>query len=435
MKQKGSFLKQVRKALFQAIHTVAANLDVCVKRPGKDFSRTRKLPLTTMLLMLVGMGGGSMAKELCEWFDYSTDTATVSAFTQQRDKIRPEALEMVFRQFTEAIVPAFTFRGYRLFAVDGSDLRLPSNAADQFSSIRNSASGKNYNLVHLNAMYDLMGKAYVDATMQPKKGMNEHGALVSMVERSKIDGNVIVVMDRGYESFNNIAHFQEKSWNYVIRAKGSHGIISGLSLPDAPEFDEEITLTLTRRQTKETLALLSERPDRYRWLQTRTTFDYIKPKDPTFYGLHFRAVRFQIGDGVYETVYTNLDPEDFPPQTIKELYRLRWGIETSFRELKYAVGLASLHSKKKDSMSQEVFARLTFYNYASLIARHIDAPNGKQINFSAAVPLCRRFLKERSSAEQTFANIARHVSPIRPGRQFHRCQNSIPVVAFQYRLL
>ena len=70
---------------------------------------------------------------------------------------------------------------------------------------------KQYSLAHLNAMFDLMSKAYVDVTMQGKKGMNEHKALISMIDRSNIPGKVIVLMDRGYESFNNIAHLQEKS--------------------------------------------------------------------------------------------------------------------------------------------------------------------------------------------------------------------------------
>ena len=68
------------------------------------------------------------------------------------------------------------------------------------------------------------------------------------------------------------------------------------------------------------------------------TFDYIAPKDPAMYDLRFRVVRFRISGGCYETVYTNLDSETFPIGTIKELYRLRWGIETSFRELKYTIG-------------------------------------------------------------------------------------------------
>jgi hypothetical protein len=340
--------------------------------------------------MLIGMGGHSLSKELYDWLGYSSETATASAFVQQRDKVRPEALKLLFHEFTSLAVPENSLQDYRLLAVDGSDLRLPSNSKDGFSSIRNSEDSKNYNLVHLDAMYDLMGKVYVDASVQPKKGMNEHKALVSMVDQSEISGNVIAIMDRGYESFNNIAHFQEKSWYYIIRAKESYGIISRLSLPNCPEYDEEITLTLTRRQTKETLPLLKASPHRYRWIQPHTTFDFIKPKDSKLYDLHFRAVRFAIADGVYETVYTNLNAEDFPPEKIKQFYNLRWGIETSFKELKYAVGLASLHSKKKDFILQEVFARLILYNYSSIIMHHISIPEDLRVNFPVALNICRQ---------------------------------------------
>ena len=51
--------------------------------------------------------------------------------------------------------------------------------------------------------------------------MNEHKALISMIDCSNIPGKVIVLMDRGYESFNNIAHLQEKKGNFIIRAKES----------------------------------------------------------------------------------------------------------------------------------------------------------------------------------------------------------------------
>ena len=332
--KKKAYPEQVRTALHQAIRSITEDLPACVKRPGQDFSRKRKLSLHTMLLMLVGMGGNSLSKELYDWLGYSSETATTSAFVQQRDKIRPEALKLLFHEFTRLAVPENLLQDYRLLAVDGSDLRLPSNSNDEFSSIRNSEDSKNYNLIHLDAMYDLIGKVYVDASVQPKKGVNEHKALVSMVDQSEISGNVIAIMDRGYESFNNIAHFQEKSWYYIIRAKESYGIISKLSLPDCPEYDEEIMLTLTRRQNKETLPLLKAYPHRYRWIQPHTTFDFIEPKDSKFYDLHFRAVRFAISDGVYETVYTNLNAEDVPPEKIKRFYNLRWGIETSFKELK-----------------------------------------------------------------------------------------------------
>lgn len=45
---------------------------------------------------------------------------------------------------------------------------------------------------------------------------------------------------------------------------------------------------------------------------------------------------------------TNLDAAQFPLSELRELYARRWGIETSFRELKYTVGLIHLHSRKSD---------------------------------------------------------------------------------------
>ena len=365
--------KSIRNSLFSAITKVASVPENCVRKPGIDFTRNRKLPLSTMLLMLIGMGGGSLMKELHEWFDLSAHTASISAFVQQRNKIKPEALECVFHDFLKTVSLSGTYRGYRLLAVDGSDLRIPTNSKDSFSLIQNEEGGKHYNLVHLNAMYDLINHTYVDADIQPKKGMNEHAALMSMVDRSQLPGNVIALMDRGYESFNNIAHFQEKGWNYIIRAKDSYGIITKLEVPNALKFDEDILLTLTRRQTKETLELLNRYPMRYRWIQPHTTFDYIKPKESNFYDLKFRAVRFQISERIYETVYTNLDAKEFPLERIKELYYRRWGIETSFRELKYAIGLASLHGKKKEFMLQEIFDELLL----TLKAYDFEEQNGE----------------------------------------------------------
>ena len=164
-----------------------------------------------------------------------------------------------------------------------------------------------------------------------------------------------------------------------------------------------------------------------------STFDYIAPKDPAMYDLRFRVVRFRISGGYYETVYTNLDSETFPIGTIKELYRLRWGIETSFRELKYTIGLSCLHGKKTDFLLQEVFARLILYNYASLIARKIPVPQEKQINFSTAILVCKQFLKGKIRSAQIFEILSKHLSPIRPGRQYKRYQNPVSAVAFQYR--
>ena len=69
-----------------------------------------------------------------------------------------------------------------------------------------------------------------------------------------------------------------------------------------------------------------------------------------FYPLSFRIARFPITENTFETVVTNLDADDFPPSELKKLYAMRWGIETSFRELKYTVGLQHFHAKKVEAL-------------------------------------------------------------------------------------
>ena len=44
--------------------------------------------------MIMGMGGGSLSEEIFECFDYAEYTVTVSAFVQQRTKIKHESLNL-----------------------------------------------------------------------------------------------------------------------------------------------------------------------------------------------------------------------------------------------------------------------------------------------------------------------------------------------------
>lgn len=57
---------------------------------------------------------------------------------------------------------------------------------------------------------------------------------------------------------------------------------------------------------------------------------------------------------------------------------MRWGIETSFRELKYSVTLLHLHSKKVDFIYQEIFAKLIMYNFCQMITQSVVIQQGEK---------------------------------------------------------
>lgn len=123
-------------------------------------------------------------------------------------------------------------------------------------------------------MYDLLQHIYVDAIIQKSRKTDESAALTSMVDRSA-DKNVLLLADRGYEAYNNLAHIQEKGWSFLIRIKdGSAGIASGLNLPRSNTFDIPFHLKLTNKQTNEVKCLLLDK-SHYKRIPSKCRFDYL----------------------------------------------------------------------------------------------------------------------------------------------------------------
>ncbi len=296
-------------------------------------------------------------------------------------------------------------------------------------------------------MYNIKTHTYQDAVVFKPKVAGENKALIEMVDRSTLPGNVIVIADRGYEAYNNMAHIQEKGWKYLIRIKDfnkySSGILYGLELPDTVEFDEYIDLKLTRKQTNEMKELFKDK-NHYRKIAHNKPFDYLPSKsrksDQTvMYSLPFRIVRFSITDDSYEVVVTNLARNEFPIDVLKQLYGMRWSIETSFRDLKYTIGLLHFHSKKVEYIFQEIFARLIMYNFSELITSHVvmekkDRKYGYKANFSVAVHICREFLFGKGIPPDIEALIAKYITPIRPGRSRPRDMKVKQAISFMYRV-
>ena len=436
-------ISAVKRKLDTAISQLCDVSWMFVKHPGRDFTRTRKLPFREVISLLLSMEGGTLAAEMLKHFGCSADIASTSAFVQQRGKINADAFPSLFDLFVRNTNVNKLYKGLRLIAADGSEIQVPTNPDDLDSYYSGSNGQSPYNLLHLTAMYDLLSQTYTDAHLLGKRNANERAVLCSMVDRSSLD-NVLLIADRGYESYNLMAHIQEKGWFFLIRiqdASNSRGIAAGLDLPNSEEFDLFVDLSLITKQTNELKKLCRNR-NQYRHI--RKDFDYLpkinRKHDPAvFYHLPFRVVRFKISDDSYETVVTNLDAATFPPQVLKQLYNMRWGIETSFRDLKYTVGLLHFHAKKMEYIYQEVFAKLIMYNFSVLVTSPViiqkdGCKYAYKANFSVIVHVCRQFFLGNVSPPDVEALIRKHVSPIRPGRSRPRKVSVKHAVSFFYRI-
>ncbi|MEF9916532.1 MAG: IS4/IS5 family transposase, partial [Lachnospiraceae bacterium] len=117
--------QELKNLLLSIIDKQKQDLTGLVSNPKADFSRNRKMPYESMILSLLTMEGTTLSNELLRQFGCNTTTATSSAFVQQRKKILPVAFESLFHDFVAHTTQEDNYKGYKLLAVDGSDIQIP----------------------------------------------------------------------------------------------------------------------------------------------------------------------------------------------------------------------------------------------------------------------------------------------------------------------
>ncbi len=431
-----------RRTLKRCIDDVERNAEKYCTCPGHDFTRKRKLPMSATMMAIVAMEGNSLNKELYDLSNGNLNgTVTASAFVQQRQKILPEAFYDVFRSFNSAtsINDVRLFNGYRLYAVDGSDINIAKNPDSETYFPKVKTVG-DFNQFHLNAMYDILNSTYTDCVIQPSPMENENEAAGTMVKRMDKKERAIIIADRGYGALDLLATIKDDmDKDYLIRAR-NRMFTEFDDLPEG-ECDTYIEFTITTTQTNKDKEKFGK--GKYKYTPGPSKFGKKKKKvywfHPTDYPMRIRVVRFLLDSGEYETILTSLDPKTFPPETIKTLYAMRWGIETSFRFLKYAIGMVAFHARNENSVKQEIFARLLAFNLCSRIANSITIENTESlkysygISFTDAVHICRDWLKYNRNIDVR-EEMKRYLIPIRPGRKDPRKMKPKSFTFFIYRI-
>lgn len=433
-------LHETIKSLFHsAVQNVTAHIRDYSVHPEKDFSRNRKFPAVKLIRFLVAEGSSSTRVELLDFFGFDPEAPTSSAFRQQREKLKPEALKEVFDVFNRFILElsppvSCAAPSYRCLAADGSTVSFYStpkfSPEDYFVSEGHSMKG--FHSLHVNALFDIDRHMYMDALLQPIHGKDEFRAFCIMVDRTPVPAGLrdIHIGDRGYCSYNNMAHVMEKGQYFLFRSKDvlSKGILKNLGLSTEGTFDETVTISIMRRQSKKISIPPGSHP---RFVGRDISFDYVEYGSDDTYTMTFRVVRIQLPSGTYECLVTNLPREEFPPERLADLYFSRWKIECAYRDLKYTIGMTSFHSCKAVFVEQEVFARLLMYNITEALVQSVVMETGDtkyeyKVNFTRASHICRVFL--RLSAEEdkidTAALLRKELVPIRGNREYPRLQTA-----------
>lgn len=434
---------KVKNILLSEIDAMASTPEAFAQSPGRDFIRCRKMSFKDLLLFTIAMEAGTIKHELYKYFKYGKNTLSGSAYCQQRNKLLSNTFKTLLMRFNSHFQPYPYKKSYQLMAADGCTFTFTRNPSDEISFYGpDGKSTKGFNQIHTVALYDLISRRYVNSIIQPIKKKNEFKALAELIDEYTPNGlKPIFMADRGFFAYNVFAHAIENNAFFLIRAKDANmSRLTGMAIEDLPNnLDINVTRILSRSASKKKQKQPGK-ADLYRYICKDVRFDYLPEGSSEEYEINIRVLRFKISDNNYENIVTNLPVDDFSIEEIKRLYNMRWGIETSFRELKHILGTGNFHSKKREYIEHEIWARLILYNFCSIITQHVSLKklsrkHDYQVNFTVAFNACHYFLRlhHGETPPNIEGLIRQNILPIRPNRNYARQHRFQIPVSFTYR--
>jgi len=326
------------------------------RQSSKHFIRQRILTFPIMVLLLLQKGSRSLQLVLNEFIHIKLPeiTLTNGAFTKARKKFKYTA----FIELNQAAIVDVmysegdyeTYKGHRVLAVDGSKILLPNtqDVIDEFGTIKYSngsqhkhkAEGEHaYSLA--SVLYDVLNNVAIDATLAHAKAYEVDLAVAHL---KKTQANDLLIFDRNYPSFRMIATLIQENRECLIRCSKSSFIAARKMLKGEGEDSQIIQLKVHHSKLKE-----------IRQLGLPET-------------LTVRFVRVLLETGEYEVLVTTLvDEKKYPTIDFKDIYWLRWGIETFYGTLKNRLGLENFSGLTAEAVKQDFHASVFLTGMETLL--------------------------------------------------------------------
>jgi IS4 transposase len=282
------------------------------------------------LHLVCGRGAEGYLSALNKAFEgIKTDAPNKSSLSKFRNKISYRFFSAMFYQLVGRFDPSRpTFRGYRVYAIDGKKAYIPRSEQMRRLGLKGRVLS-DYRETYMMRLpfthaYDVLSGTTKDIRVGP--GEDEIKDACSMV--AKFEANSISLYDRLYLCRKLIGTHLKTRSKFIMRAK------SDSTLKEIVEF----------AKGREKMASF------------------------VFEGIPLFVVRSKGHKGGMDLIYlTNLDPQKFSARDIALLYRERWDVESSFKELADSLALESWHTKKYNGILQEFFARLWAFNFSKIL--------------------------------------------------------------------
>lgn len=301
-----------------------------------DFTRRRKMSFVQYILFILQKTGRSLQAALNTFFlsmGEEPGNYSKQAFSKGRLRIKPESIRQLF-DFT---VQDFynraeykTFEGYRILAIDGTRLNLPNTTELENEFGVQTSQGAPQVQALVSGLYDIQNKVMVDTRISScKSSERDHAADLIDGLRSYPSIKNLIVMDRGYPSAELLHQIQNEGHAYVVRC--------------CTEFIRAMKLNGEDCVIEHCFARTKKTP------------------------LKLRIVKISLPDGKQEIIATNLLSEEFSPNKLAQIYKMRWGIETNYNNIKNKLCVENFTGTSKIVILQDFYATMLLWNLTGMM--------------------------------------------------------------------
>lgn len=356
MKTETRFIREIQKTAnkkdFQREH---------IENPQKDFTRSRKLTFSDIIMYTIGNTRSPIELEAEHFSKYiPADEISTAALCKARQKVKYTAFKELFKQTAQITQRTNCFHGYHLYAVDGMKGELPKTP--ELSEKYRASTNSDIPMFHAVSAFDVLNEVFIDSIFHFGTA-DERKLSCEMIDSIEQNANYsdepqIWIFDRGFPSLILLQKLFENNLKFVMRVSKSF-------IKEVNEFRESKYV---------------DREVHVKYTKQRLHRNHVKSDGICEFSL--RCVRIKLPKGEDEILITNLERKDFPKRDIKEIYHLRWGIETSFNYLKNAVFVEEFTTRSENGIAQDYYVSLLMYNFSTCIcgSMYHDIPKKENIS-------------------------------------------------------
>lgn len=388
----------------------------------KHFTRNRKLPFRTVVLLILQLLKSSVKTELKSFYTsvFKTDEVvnwvSDASFCRARQKIKHVLfidLNKFFVRFFYKFIGGGLWFHFRLLAVDGSELNLPSSEEllVRYGCHHTNSTGTKIPQARVSFLCDVLNHITLDAQIESFR-VGEQQMFDSHL--GFIHKGDLLTADANYGHFRILKAIKYRKADFCIRMGQSSNFI------------------------KEFLAS-GEKDVVVVWNPSPTTIENCKKHNIDPKPLKIRLVRIDLSENETEVLALSLlDQEKYNYDCIKGLYDKRWAVEEEIKKFMQRLLVEFFSSIKENGALQDFHANIFMLNLVSFLAYPVKGQiyessqhckYRRQINWTSALGDVKKRLsllflrgidKIDSIIKSLWESFRINTEAIKPGRKFPR---------------